>query len=108
MNIDEILCLKFPKEASSGRITTLLDENGRMFLSHFDVDGVEFPSEETILAWGKDVEAIKLATATNEAIYKELDSIDLKSIRALREKNLDRLAALDAQAVQLRSKLVRF
>ena len=50
------------------------------------------------------MEAIRTA---NEEIQSRLDAIDAKSIRALREGDVARVADLEAQADALRSQLVK-
>ena len=42
---------------------------------------------------------------TDQDIYAELTALDVKSIRALREGNTERIAAIEAQAVALRAEL---
>ena len=42
---------------------------------------------------------------TNQDICAELEALDAKSIRALREGNTERIAAIEAQAVTLRAEL---
>lgn len=107
MNIDEILSLKFPKEASEDKITTLFDEQGNLYLSKFDVEGVAWPTTATFQSWEAECIAIKEARANNAPIYTALQEIDLKSIRALREQDSERIADLENQATALRSQLIR-
>lgn len=42
----------------------------------------------------------------NKPIYDQLDQIDLKSIRALREGNIQRIADLESEAATLRAQLL--
>ena len=43
--------------------------------------------------------------AKNKEIYKQLEELDLKSIRALRSNDVSRLELLEAQAAELRKQL---
>jgi len=66
-------------------------------------------SDLTLNQWAIDVASLHTAqqkAITNAPIYEQLDSIDLKSIRAIRTNDTARIAQLESQAVALRAKLV--
>lgn len=63
-------------------------------------------NEEVALADGKIKSAI-IAAENNSRIMQELEKIDAKSIRALREGNQERIAALESEAATLRLQLVK-
>ena len=81
-------------------------------------DGVNFPTDPAntdyaaYLAWvaeGNTPLPVDPPTAAeiNAPIYAQLDAIDAKSIRALREGDASRVAAIEAQATALRATLVK-
>ena len=47
----------------------------------------------------------KIKTDENNLIYEQLNKIDEKSIRAIRENDTVRIESLEAEAVALRAKL---
>lgn len=49
----------------------------------------------------------KANEAHNEPIYAQLEALDIKSIRAIREGDSARVAALEAQASELRASLAK-
>lgn len=55
--------------------------------------------------WVKNLDREKLAI--NAPITEQLEALDIKTIRALREGNASRLATLEAQAVEIRAKLAK-
>lgn len=63
-------------------------------------------NEEVALTDSK-IKAEIVATENNARIMLALEKIDAKSIRALREGNQERIAALEAEAATLRLQLVR-
>lgn len=69
----------------------------------------EKPTDEQIAEWVNDeeLEAALNAEQTNSLIYKQLDEIDLKSIRALRTSDTVRLQELELQASKLRATLIK-
>jgi hypothetical protein len=72
---------------------------------------IPMPSKADVTQWMQD--ALLTAQYTfaqnkiaNQLIYSQLDAIDAKSIRPLRENDTQRLADLTAQAVALRAQLL--
>lgn len=71
----------------------------------------EQPSKEEIDSWQDDPEVIaahqaKLNIIANNEIYAQLDVIDYKSVRPLRENDTARLQELNVQAAALRAQLL--
>lgn len=65
------------------------------------------PNNGTDLWDGSKWVAVPNFEADNAAVLEQLQALDLKSIRALREGNAARIAEIEAEAVALRSKLIR-
>lgn len=70
------------------------------------------PSKEDIANWMKDSDLLAKykspeVVESNSEILKQLEAIDLKSIRALRTNDTNRLQALEQQAVVLRNQLIK-
>jgi hypothetical protein len=64
-------------------------------------------TEEGLEAWGPTAEEIAEAEkeAKRQEILKQLDSLDLKSIRAIRANDEEYIAQYEAQAQELRRQL---
>lgn len=68
------------------------------------------PTKKNLRDWAIEFEAAyqqKRLKDLNKDVYEKLDEIDLKSIRALRTGDTERLQQLEAEAVELRSQLVK-
>jgi hypothetical protein len=79
----------------------------------YEADGSQdaYIKEGLISILEVEADVIRLASQPvvnpNNALYAQLDTIDIKSIRALREGDTTRVANLEAQAVILRGQLVK-
>lgn len=67
---------------------------------------IKKPTWDQLLIWEQEYLNNKNNQEHNQVIYKQLEEIDLKSIRALRTNDVDRLAEYEQQAVALRAQLV--
>jgi hypothetical protein len=113
MNIIDLIKIKFPTAilGINGNVSFQDHGDGNVVLGEWNVIDIARPTKEEIESWMKDSEVqekdvlIKNEIA-NQSIYKELDEIDFKSIRALREEDIQRLAVLEEQAVSLRAQLL--
>lgn len=107
MDIAKIIRLKYP-DVNFQTDVILQDDGNGIYIKEWNLD-VPKPTENDLLDWETEVadkivfEENKLA---NAEIYKQLDQIDLKSIRALRNNETDRLQALELEAVNLRKQLL--
>lgn len=86
------------------------DGNGP-FISEWNVPNVEQPTVDQLNAFQTDANTIQQYTfqqnkITNAPIYAQLDQIDIKSVRALREADPTYLVTLTSQAVALRAQLL--
>lgn len=86
------------------------DGNGDQ-INSWDVPGVVQPTADELLALQNDSNTVntyqaKLNAEANAPILAQLDALDLKSIRALREPDPTYLATLASQAVALRAQLL--
>lgn len=67
------------------------------------------PSKEDLTKWARELEAeyaLKQNKLANEPIYQQLDALDIKSIRALRTNDINRLAEIEQEAQALRAQLL--
>jgi hypothetical protein len=104
MNLPDLIRLKFPTAIPLIDYALSDHGDGTPILSKWD-EGVlgAFPDDALIAQWQIEVDNQQ----TNDAIYAQLDALDLKSIRALRTNDTARLENIEAEAVVLRSQLVR-
>ena len=107
MYIVDIVQLKFPG-ASLQKDVIIQDDGQGAYIKEWNL-GSPKPTDEDLAAWAIEVEPeynARQARIANEPIYKQLEELDLKSIRALRTNDTERLAALEAQAQALRDQLL--
>ena len=75
----------------------------------FKIDGTPYTLSDDDISLIEDkiieVELQNNINQHNNIIYKQLDSIDLKTIRAVRTNDTDRLDELELQAQELRDQL---
>jgi hypothetical protein len=112
MDLNDIVQLKFPRECSLGLIQTEENKDGELFIVKFEVSNHTFPTQEEIQAWESEYEDLLRAKSladeflrVNKITLDQLQEIDLKSIRALRANDTERLQELEAEAVVLRAQL---
>jgi len=108
MNIVDVLNLKFPNSLKNGLIV-LQDDGQGPYIKLWNVEGISKPTQQQLSQWAIDLEqdyTFSQNRMTNQPIYDKLDDLDIKSIRALRTNDTIRLAALEQEAVALRSQLL--
>ena len=106
MNISEIIKLKYPNARSLIDFKVQDDGQGP-YIKEWNISDKK-PSDEDLANWGIDLaDEYQLAQnkILNEPIYQQLEQLDLKSIRALRANDTQRLTELEAQAEILRGQL---
>ena len=69
------------------------------------------PTAEELTQWSKSEDLIRkhefrLNKIANKSIYDQLDSLDRKSIRPLREGNAQKITDIETEAAELRSRLL--
>lgn len=105
-NIAEYCTIKYKEELSQAKII-LQDDGEGVYIKEWNLSGIKEPTKEEI-----DIEIVGLRqqkenTINNETIYNELEKIDLKSIRALRTGDTNRLESLEQDAIALRAQLIK-
>ena len=110
MNIYEILSLKFPNADFMYDIKLAdLGKGAGPFIKEWNISGVAKPDQATLAQWEQEVSALytkKQNDILNAPILKQLDKIDMKSVRAIRTNDTAKMAALEAEAVALRGQLL--
>lgn len=107
MNIAKIIKLKYP-DANLQKDVIIQDDGQGQYIKEWNLDTPK-PTEKDLLNWETEVTdkiVFEENKIVNAEIYKQLDQIDLKSIRALRNNETDRLQALELEAVNLRAQLL--
>lgn len=112
MNIIDIITLKYPGIQGISHWQTQYD--GTPWDDSYEGlvwenTQIAKPTKEELDQWAKDVEQayqFQQNKIANKSIYDQLDELDLKTIRALRENDSTRLASLEAQAATLRTQLL--
>ncbi len=108
MMINEILRLKFPLADFTTDI--ILQDNGKgIYIAEWHIEGVDKPDQPTLDKWALEVQPLhdqKQKDIQNKPIRDQLLEIDLKSIRALRAGETERLTSLELEAEELRGQLV--
>jgi hypothetical protein len=64
------------------------------------------PSKEDLAMWAVEASQYQQNKLVNQSIYDQLYQIDLKSIRALRSGDTQRITELESQAAVLRAQLL--
>lgn len=111
MIIKDILELKFPTIFPDvGQHTTVrLDATNNVILQ-WDISICPTPTATDIAQWEQEVQPLYDAQqfkSKNRVVLDQLDAIDLKTIRALREGDQVRIQQLADQANELRKGLVK-
>lgn len=114
MNIMQMLLIKFP--ALQGVSYWLTQYDGTPWNDAYDGlvwenKDIPMPTKDEINQWMIDATILQQYTfsqnaITNKPVYTQLDEIDTKSIRPLRENDTARLATLASQAAALRAQLL--
>lgn len=107
MNIIDILQLKFP-DASLIKDIIVQDDGQGLYIAQWNLDS-SAPTDEELSAWAIELEQDYIHAQnkiTNQPIYDALELIDLKSIRAIRSNDVERLASLETEAIALRAQLL--
>ena len=108
MNLAVVLKLKFPSIDFVADVR-LQDDGDGVYIADWCLEGVEKPTDEILASWDNEVQSSYEAaqrTRLNKHIYEQLDALDVKSIRALRTNDTQRLAQIEQQAAALRKQLV--
>ena len=110
MNLSDLLKLKFP---TANMITDIIiqDDGKGPYIKQWNLQNTPQPTPMTLVSWQTDPTTIQQYTfqqnsITNAPIYAQLQNIDIKSIRSLRESDTVYLASLTSQAIALRSQLL--
>ncbi len=107
MDLFDILNLKFPN-SDFMRDIILQDDGQGPYIKEWNLN-IDIPTQIDLDQWGIDLipqYEFQQNKITNQPIYSQLDLIDLKSIRAIRENDQTRIADLESQAAALRAQLL--
>ena len=112
MNIHIILKLKFPA-ASFLEDIKLQDDGDGPYIKEWNISDIPEPTQKELDQWAIELQpqleaqqVVIKYNIDNKETLEQLETIDLKSIRAMREGDAARIAELNSQAVVLRGKLV--
>ena len=110
INIAEILILKYFEQFKARQIQ-VQDDGAGAYISKWNMGSIPKPSKQELEDWFNSAEVqaqynIKLNKEKNKVIYEQLNALDLKSVRSLREKNATKIAEFEAQASALRAQLL--
>lgn len=112
MNIVELTDLLYPGEIDKGNISFVQEvPDGPILIGHWNVGGVDKPTEESILSHAEYPDIIhkhqcQVNCELNKPILAQLDAIDLKSIRALRAGDQTYIQQYEQEAQDLRAQLL--
>lgn len=106
MNLADILKLKFSAIDLVNQVR-VADKGDGPYIEQWDSNLGPLPDSETLLKWELEVTPVHQAQEINNSIFQQLNEIDLKSIRSLRDGSVDRLKILEEEAVQLRTQLIK-
>lgn len=106
MNISEILFFKY-REALDTDLIRLQDDGDGPYIAYWDESLGKQPDLETIKSWEPDANIQHQISIINSSILKQLQDLDSRTIRALREGNQDRIKQLETEAVELRKGLIK-
>ncbi len=104
MDLADILELKFP--GSRGII--LQDDGNGPYIKEWNLE-ISKPIQSEIDQWTIELSQqyeLLQNKLKNQVIYDQLGVIDLKSIRALRSNDIERLTLLEQEAIILRDQLL--
>lgn len=109
MNIGDALRIKYPEADPIFNIQTIVDD-GEIKLAVWNMGSIPRPTEEELEELMNDPAIIaeykkQQFNGINRKLLEELDAIDLKSIRALRTGDTQRLAELETEAAKIRTQL---
>ena len=109
MQLSDIISLKFPNVDLIHEVQ-ICDDGTGSYIKTWNNSLGPFPTSENLAQWEQDVQEeynkIQI-NLLNGPILHKLNDIDLKTIRALREGNQDRLNSLEAEATSLRQELIK-
>ncbi len=106
MRIEDLLDYLYPIDLYNGNIT-LQDDGQGAYIKSWDVIGVKRPTTDDIEALiTQHSEDIILKQQINPIIKSQLVELDFKSIRALRENDVEKIEELNLQAEELRAQLL--
>jgi len=108
MTLKDLLDIKFNYPDYAYQI--LLQDDGQgPYIKEWNLPNVSQPTQEDLEQWSIELAPqfqLNKNKINNQPIYDQLEAIDMKSIRALRTNDTVRLAALEQEAVALRSQLL--
>ncbi len=109
MQISDIIRLKYPKVDFTKDVILQDDGNGP-YIKEWNL-GIH-PSEKDLQEWMEDPDILNIydkqkKNELNAPIIAQLELLDLKSIRALRAKDTEKLTDLENQAIELRKQLIK-
>jgi hypothetical protein len=107
MTLFDIINLKFPGTDFTTQVI-LENRGGEDFIKYWGLE-TPFPSANDLSQWETEVSQQYIFhnnKIKNQAIYKQLEDLDFKSIRALRSKDTELLNDLEQQAAVLRQQLL--
>jgi len=112
LTLHEIIQVKYPSaKVGLGGDVHIADHGDGPVISMWEVPDVAQPTQAQLIAWKTDplvrqAYILRQNILENSNIIGQLEAIDIKSIRALRTNDKNKLAELEREAVELRSKLL--
>lgn len=111
MDLHELINIKFPTINWLSGECVIEAVDGQSVITAW-TRSEPWPSQDDLNQWASDSDTIAAVTKKrndeiNLPILAQLDSIDIKSIRALRTNDTARLTTLEAQAATLRNQLLK-
>lgn len=108
INLADIIQLKFPEVDLRFQVQVFDDGSGP-YIKKWDESLGPFPTDEVLAQWEQDVLSdynAKQFKIINRSVLDQLEAIDIKTIRALRTNDQDRINQLEQEAAQLRAQLI--
>ncbi len=112
MNIAELIQAKYPDAIANGQIELRDDSDGQgPYISKWQMGSIAKPTKAQITAMLSDTDVqakyqLMQNKQANQAVYKQLQDLDLKTIRPLREGDTAMINTLKTQAIALRAQLL--
>ena len=111
MTIQQILELKFPNQFPDvGQHTSVRIDSSGTSIIQWDTSICPIPTAADITQWEREVQPLYDAQQfriKNRVLLDQLDILDTRTIRALREGDQTRIQQLNAEAAQLRKGLIK-
>lgn len=107
IDLAQLLKIKYPNIDLRSDVV-LQDDGQGSYIKTWNLEDKK-PSQEDLLKWATDLQdqvVFEQNKKTNQPIYDQLNGLDLSSIRALREKDDEKLTEIEAQAAALRDQLL--